>query len=168
MLRLTVFFKILLYRYMNRGSSSHWNTSLGFRPIKKVESHCFRMLCWKDLFCGGTLSGNLPPPNPHNTLLTTHNKGCLPCQGHQGNVREIWLFSLTSKNGATYLNHHFSPCAIIYFVKYTRSVMKVMFVLLAKRTLSEVVEGVNSKIVLLAPSAWSSPLFFCMNNAISL
>ena len=101
--------------------------------------------------------------------------GCLPCQGNQGNVREInplsklsgncqgnlallpclgsvretCPFSLTSKNGATSMIH-------------------IIFVLLAKRAFSNITEGVDSENFLLAPLAWSSPPTFCINKAINL
>ena len=79
------------------------------------------------------------------------------CQGNLAvfcNVREIWPISLTSKNGTTKLNHHFSPlCHYLFCKRYiwlksqrsTRSLMHVIFILLAKKAFSNVIEGVNSE-----------------------
>ena len=63
----------------------------------------------------------------------------------QGNFREICTFSLISKNGARYSHRHFSPlrhylfCKIYMFEqRSTRSMINVLFVLLAKRVFTDV------------------------------
>ena len=75
------------------------------------------------------------------------------CQGNlvlicifRGNVREILLLSLTSKNVAVYFDHHFHPCSIIYSVKYIwwTSQRSSRSMISARRAFSNVVEEVNS------------------------
>ena len=95
-------------------------------------------------------------------------------------VREIWSLLLSQGNLARftdmrewrniYLNHHFHPCAIIYSVKHlcfkgqksTRSMMNVIFVVLANRTFSNVIN------CSLTPLAWSRPALFCMIDTINI
>ena len=78
-------------------------------------------------------------------------------------VRDIWsllqspgnltLFTGMQEWRKIYLNLHFHPCAIIYSVKHiwfkgqrsTRSMMNVMFALVANGAFSDVGEGVNWK-----------------------
>ena len=104
-----------------------------------------------------------------NTAVKNYqcDKGCLPCQGNvremsgtcQGNpflyknVRGIW--SILAMSGKSNFVHKSSLSPLCHYLFYgiymverqrsTRSIMNLLFVLIAKRAFFAVIEGVESK-----------------------
>jgi len=103
-------------------------TTFDGRQIKQIAISLILNTAWCKSFYGAAPQTPFFLPLPllyHQNVMELSGKFG-PFLQIQGNIRELWTLSLTSKNSATYSNYHFSAlshylsnlCPIIYSVKY--------------------------------------------------